>query len=287
MPELFERVAIVGVGLIGGSLALAGRQAGLIGQVIGVGRSEENLAVARQRGIVDRSTRDVADIGPVDLVVLAMPLRSTETVARALLPHLRPGTVVTDVGSVKGPVVAAMEALLPPDRPFVGAHPIAGTEHSGAAAADAGLFRGSRCVLTPTPRTDERALARVEELWRGTGARVERMAPARHDQTLAWTSHLVHAIAYSLALAIEKRDPELFAFAGPSLRDATRVAASSPEMWRDILLENSGAVGDVIREFADGLERFREAVAGCDEAELESLLRAGRAARKRLEAMQR
>lgn len=287
MVVLFERVAIVGVGLIGGSLALAARAAGLIGSVVGVGRGEANLAVARKRGICDRTTRDLADIGPVDLVVLAMPVRSTEAIARALLPHLRPGTVVTDVGSVKAPVVEAMEAVLPPDRPFVGAHPIAGTEHSGAAAADPNLFHGARCVLTPTTHTDHGALALVDALWRGVGAQVEQMTPARHDQTLAWTSHLVHVIAYTLARAIEARDPGLFEFAGPSLRDATRVAASAPEMWRDILLTNAGPVGDVLEEFQAALNQMGAALAACDEGELERLLRAGQAARKQLEDRKR
>lgn len=287
MVVLFERVALVGVGLIGGSLALAARAAGLIGQVTGVGRGEPNLALAKERGIVDRTTRDLADVGPVDLVVLAMPVRSTERIARALLPHLRPGTVVTDVGSVKAPIVEVMEALLPADRPFVGAHPIAGTEHSGAAAADPNLFRGARCVLTPTAHTDRGALALVDALWRGVGAQVEQMTPVRHDQTLAWTSHLVHTIAYTLARAIEARDPELLAYAGPSLRDATRVAASSPEMWRDILLTNAGPVGDVMQEFMGQLERLREMIVACDEAELERFLRAGQTARKRLEGSKR
>jgi prephenate dehydrogenase len=279
---LFERAAIVGVGLIGGSLALAARTAGLIGTTVGVGRGAANLATARARGLVDRTTDDFGAIGPVDLAVLAVPVRSIERVARELLPHLAPGTVLTDVGSVKGPIVAGLEALCPPSVPFVGTHPIAGSERGGAAAAEETLFRGARCVITPTPRTDPAALQRVEALWRGVGAVVERTSPEAHDRALAWTSHLVHVIAYALAHAIETVDPELFRYAGPSLRDATRVAASAPSLWSDILLTNADAVSDAAAVFDAELERFCSAVRRRDEAALAELLAAGHAARARL-----
>lgn len=281
---LFERVAIVGVGLIGGSLALAAKAAGLIGEVVGVGRGQANLDIARARGIAERTTRDPAAIGPVDLVVLAVPVRTTAAVARDLLPHLAPGTVVTDVGSVKGEIVDALEALLPADRPFVGAHPIAGSEQSGAAVADPELFRGARCVLTPTPRTDAAALARIEALWRGVGARVEQMTPAAHDRALAWTSHVVHALAYTLAHAIAAADPAHFAFAGPSLREATRTAASPVELWRNIFLANASAVGAALDAFDSELAALRAAIAAGDEAALTRLLEAGQAGRARLDA---
>lgn len=277
----FERAAIVGVGLIGGSLALAGRAAGLIGSVVGLGRSAANLQTAQARGILDRVARDPADLGPVDLVVLAVPVRSTATIAAALLPHLRPGTLVTDVGSVKGAVVTALEALLPPDRPFVGGHPIAGSERAGAAAADAELFRGARCVLTPTARTDPAALARVRGLWEGVGARVEEMSPAAHDTALAWTSHAPHAIAYALVRAIAAADPALLARGGPSLRDATRVAASPAELWRDIFLDNAAAVADAIGRLGGELEQLRAAILAGDEAALQALLEAAVAAKQR------
>lgn len=282
MP-LFERVAIVGVGLIGGSLSLAAKRAGLFGHVTGVGRGAANLAIARERGIAERTTHDLADVGEVNLVVLGVPLNAIESVARNLVPYLRPGTVVTDVASVKSPVLAAVEPLLPRGCAFVGTHPIAGTERSGAAAADVDLFRGSRCVVTPTERTDPSALERVETLWRGVGARVVRMTPAAHDHALAWTSHLVHAIAYTLAAAIAARDPQLFELAGPSLRDATRVAATAPALWRDILLANADPVDHVIRCFSAGLEELRRAIVRRDEERLVQCLQAGHAGRRRLE----
>ena len=280
---LFERAAIAGVGLIGGSLALAARAGGLIGEAVGIGRSEANLRTALQRGIVDRTVRDFAALGPVDLVVLAVPVRSTAPLAMALLPHLHPGTILTDVGSVKGAVVDAMEALVPADRPFVGAHPIAGSERAGAAAANAELFVGARCIVTPTARTPPQALARVRALWEGVGARVEEMTPAAHDRTLAWTSHLVHALAYALVRGLDAADPTLLAGGGPSLRDATRVAASPAELWRDIFLDNADAVGDAIGHFAGELARLRDAIAAGDATALQALLDAAVLAKRRSE----
>ena len=275
----FERAAIVGVGLIGGSLALAARAAGLIGEVVGLGRSAANLDVARQRGIIDRAVQDPAAIGPVDLVVLAVPVRSTARMAAALLPHLRPGTVVTDVGSVKGEVVAQCEAALPTDRPFVGGHPIAGSERAGAAAADAGLFRGAPCVLTPTARTDATALVAVRALWEGVGARVSEMTPAAHDRALAWVSHLPHVVAYALVGALAGADGQLAALAGGSWRDATRVAASPAELWRDIFLANREAVLAATDAFGAEVARLRAALAAGDEPALLALLERAVAAR--------
>jgi prephenate dehydrogenase len=276
----FERAAIVGVGLIGGSLALAGRAAGQFGEVVGIGRSEANLAVARARGIVDRTVRDGSELGPVDLVVLAVPVRSTATMAQALLPHLRPGTVITDVGSVKGTVVAACEAVLPGDRPFVGGHPIAGSERAGAAAADPALFRGAPCILTPSPRTDRAALGRVRTLWEAVGARVHEMTAAEHDRALAWVSHLPHLVAYALVGALARRDGGLAALAGGGWRDTTRVAASPPELWRDILLANADAVLAATDAFSAEVARLRAAVAAGDAAALLALLEAAAAARR-------
>jgi prephenate dehydrogenase len=176
-----------------------------------------------------------------------------------------------------------MEALLPADRPFVGAHPIAGSEQAGAAAADADLFRGSRCILTPTPRTDAAALGRVRALWEGVGARVEEMTPAAHDRALAWTSHAVHALAFALVRAIDRADPALLARGGPSLRDATRVAASPAELWRDIFLANADAVTAALAQCGAELERLRAAIAAGDAAALQALLEAAVAAKRRSE----
>lgn len=284
---LFERVGIIGVGLIGGSLALAARRAGLVREIVGAGRTAANLQTALDRGIVDRVVTDFAALGPLDLVVLAMPVGATERVAQALMPHLQRGAVVTDVGSVKAPVVAALEATCLPDVAVVGAHPIAGGDESGAAAAAADLFDGARCIVTPTARTDAQALANVEELWRAVGAVVERMDPAAHDHALAWTSHVVHVIAYALAGAVGGDGEELLRCAGPSFREATRVARSSPELWVDILLTNGREVAEVTAAFGGELERFREAVLKADKAALLALLERGYQARQALERSRR
>jgi len=284
VATLFERAAVVGVGLIGGSLALAARQAGLFGRVTGVGRGAANLATALARGIVDRTTHRLEDIGAVDLVVLAAPVRTIPALAAQLAPHLRAGTVVTDVGSVKGSIVGELEKILPASCPFVGAHPIAGSERSGAEVADADLFRGAPCVLTPTDHTDASALQRIEALWQGVGARVMRMSPAEHDRALAWTSHLVHAIAYSLTHAIDATDPAAFACAGPSLRESTRVAASDPILWRDIFLANAPAVLEVMETFTTDLDGLKQAISSGDADEITRRLEAARRARERLDA---
>lgn len=280
----FERVAVIGVGLIGGSLALAGRRVGLIGEVVGVGRSASNLEDARDRGIADRTTSDLAEIGPVDLAVIAVPVRSTASVATALAPHLRPGTVVTDVGSVKEWVVDAAAAALPAECPFVGAHPIAGSEQTGARAARADLFEDSVCVVTPVADTPPAARDAVVELWQGVGARVREMSPVEHDRALAWTSHLGHVLSYALARAIgEAPGDDVLALAGPSLRELTRLAGGSAPMWRDIFLTNDRAVLDAVDAFDAALAELRGAVARGDAAAIDALLERGLATRRRLE----
>jgi prephenate dehydrogenase len=281
VPRLFERVTIAGVGLIGGSLALAARAAGLIGEVVGYGRTEANLLVAQRRGIVDRYSRDIVEAArDTDLLLLAVPVNAMAAVVRACAPVLPAGAVVSDVGSVKARVVEEVEAVLPPAVSFVGAHPIAGTEHSGAAAAFAELFRGSRCIITRGRRADAAAVARVRALWEGVGMRVDEMDPARHDAILAWVSHLPHAVAFSAVNALLDTDPALEQFAGPSFRDLTRVAASSVEMWSDIFSANAAQVDMAIVKFVAVLEALRRAITSGDVTELKQQLERARAARQ-------
>jgi prephenate dehydrogenase len=281
VPRLFERVTIAGVGLIGGSLALAARNAGLIGTVVGLGRSEANLRTAQQRGIIDRYTHDPLDAArDADLLLLAVPVRTMAAVAQACAPGLRTGGVVSDVGSVKATVVRAVEAVLPAGVPFVGAHPIAGTEEAGSAAARADLFHGSRCIITPSRSSDAAALAKLRALWEGVGMRVSEMDAARHDEILAWVSHLPHAIAFSAVNALLDLDGAVAAFAGPSHRDLTRVAASSVEMWRDIFVANADQVAVAITRFIAVLEQLRAVIIQGDEAKLSTLLERAQAARR-------
>jgi prephenate dehydrogenase len=284
---LFARLAVAGVGLIGGSLAAAARAAGLAGEVVGYGRSEANLRTALDRGLVDRVTQDAAAaVAGADAVVLAAPVGGCAALAAALRPHAAPGTLLTDVGSVKGALVAALEAAWAGIGPVVGAHPIAGSEASGAAAARGDLFRGRRCILTPTAATDAGALARVRALWEGVGARVEEMAPDLHDELLARASHLPHVVAYALAAAVADAHPRgrrALDYVGTGFRDATRIAGSPPALWRDIALANAPALRSALGEFRAALDRLEALVAGGDGAGLERALAAAQAARRRLD----
>src|SRR5207249_4880271 len=260
MTPLFARVAIAGVGLVGGSLAVAARAAGLVGEVIGYGRGEANLRLAQERGLVDRVAREpAAAVADADLIVLAVPVGASTALAEVFRPHARPGAILTDVGSVKAGVVEALEARWPERGLVVGAHPIAGGEVSGAGAARADLFRGRRCILTPTPATDREALARVRALWEGVGAVVEEMPAALHDEILARVSHLPHLAAYALVAAFgETRvaGRRVLDYAGSGYRDTTRIAASRPELWRDIALANRAALRGALVEFRAALDRL-------------------------------
>jgi prephenate dehydrogenase len=284
--KLFERMLIAGVGLIGGSLGLAARRTGLVGEVVGFGRGRENLETALRRGAVDRWSQSAAEAAAgADLVVLAVPVSSLAAAAEALLPRAARDAVVIDVGSVKSGPTAALEALVEAPAAFVGCHPIAGTEHSGAANAEPALFDGRLCIVTPTPRTDPRALDRVRRLWEGVGMRVETMAPEVHDRLLARISHLPHVVAWSLVAAVEAervdgRDP--LAYSGGALRDTTRVASSHPDTWRDIFLGNRAELLAALGGFERALGRLRGLVESGDGEALRRELERLRLARQRL-----
>ena len=242
---LFQQMTIAGVGLIGGSLGMICKQQGLVKTIVGGGRRVENLKKAVERKVIDRYATDLAEAAAgSDLFVLATPVDTFEAALRACAPRLARGAIVTDVGSVKGPLVERMEALVPAGIRVVGAHPIAGKEKTGVEAASLDLFRDALCVLTPTSQTDPDALAKVRRLWEACGARVREMDPMLHDLVLGAVSHLPHVLAFSLvntiAMLQERYAPsiDLQAFAGGGYKDTTRIAASSPEMWRDICLWN-------------------------------------------------
>jgi prephenate dehydrogenase len=283
---IFPRLTVAGVGLVGGSLARAARTAGLVDEVIGFGRSEANLRVALERGLVDRVTRDPAEAADgADAIVLAVPVGACATLADAFRPHARPGALLTDVGSVKAAVVDALETRWAGLGPVVGAHPIAGSEASGAGAARADLFRGHRCILTPTAATDRAALARVRALWEGVGARVEEMPPAVHDALLARVSHLPHLVAYALTAAVADATVgglRPLDYAGSGFRDTTRIAGSPAELWRDVALANVPALRAALSEFRAALDRLEGLLAAGDGAGLEAALAAAREVRRRL-----
>jgi histidinol-phosphate aminotransferase len=284
---LFERMAVIGVGLIGGSLALAAKQAGLVGRVVGCGRSAENLATARQRGLIDVATQVPGEaVRGAALVVLSVPVGAMRQVAEAVRPHLQPGTVVTDVASVKREIVALLEPLCDTAHcAFVGAHPVAGAEGAGAGVADPGLFFGHRCILTPTGATDPTALARVRALWEGVGMEVELMDAASHDRILARVSHVPHLVAYALAAAVGEARAgvrSVSAYAGSGFRDTTRIAGSPAGLWRDICLANRDQVLEALGEFESCLQAFGDLVRSGDGAALEQALVGARQRRRAL-----
>ncbi|MBN1958089.1 MAG: prephenate dehydrogenase/arogenate dehydrogenase family protein [Desulfuromonadales bacterium] len=250
---LIQRLAIIGVGLIGGSLSLALKQAGAVGEVIGCGRGKPNLEKALELGIIDRYSREPNEaVKDADLIFLATPVKALGSVTAELLPNVKPGAVITDGGSVKGEVVKMIEPLLPEGIHFVPGHPIAGTEKSGAEAAFTTLYQGKRCILTPTSKTDPQALALVEQMWRIAGSDVVTMSLEKHDKILAAISHLPHMVAYSLVNAVGSYDhyeENILEYSAGGFRDFTRIASSDPVMWRDIAETNREALLEMMAQF--------------------------------------
>jgi prephenate dehydrogenase len=278
------KTAVIGCGLIGGSLALALRRAGRIGPVVGF--DPRAGARAKERGIVDEVAPSAGEaVRGAELVLLAVPVRATASVCEAMAPSLSPNALVMDVGSTKQEVLEAIERFLPHPERFVAAHPIAGTERSGPDAADAELFVGRWCLLSPTAHTRPDALARARELWQAVGARVQEIDPEHHDRALCWVSHLPHVVAFALASAVgaaAERDPTLQGLSGGGFVDTTRIAASDPVMWRDVLLSNREALLEAMRSLDDELSALRRALAGSDAAALEQLIERARQGRRRV-----
>jgi len=279
---IIDTLAIVGAGLIGGSFALALKQAGAVREVLGVGRNPARLTVARELGLIDRAV-DWSQAGEADCILLALPVGDTEAVLRQLAPHLKPGAIVTDAGSTKANVVAAARVALG-ERfvDFVPGHPIAGSEQSGPGAARADLYRGKRVVLTPQADTRADAVATVRALWEATGAQVETLDPVQHDRIFAAVSHLPHLAAYALVDDLARRadGDTFFRFAASGFRDFTRIAGSSPEMWRDIALANRAAVLAELDAYLEALQTLRQSIAGEDAAALLEIFSRARAARE-------
>jgi prephenate dehydrogenase len=276
----WNQVTIVGVGLVGGSLGLALKRSGLARHVVGVGHRQASLDEARSLGAADETTLDPATGSRgSDLVVLATPVGLFREVFEQVVPALRPGTVVIDVGSTKAAVVAALEPLVPPGAAFVGCHPIAGSEQRGVAYARADLFEGATCVVTPTERTPREALERVMATWQAVGMTVRVLSPTMHDRLLAEVSHLPHAVAAALVLAIS-RDAE--PLVGPGWADTTRVASGDAALWRDILLTNADEVAAALERFQGTLAALRSALRKKDAAKVEALLAESKARRDRL-----
>lgn len=279
---IIDTLAIVGTGLIGGSFSLALKQAGAVGEVLGVGRNPARLTVARELGLIDRAA-DWVQAGQADCILLAMPVGETEAVLNHLAPHLKAGAIVTDAGSTKLKVIAAARAALGPRlADFVPGHPIAGSEQSGPGAARADLFQGKKVVLTPQTDTRPAALATVRALWEAAGAQIETLDAALHDRVFAAVSHLPHLAAFALVddLASRADGDTFFRFAASGFRDFTRIAGSSPEMWRDIALSNREALLAEMDAYLDALRTLRQAVSDEDAAGLLEIFSRARNARE-------
>ncbi|WP_439923209.1 prephenate/arogenate dehydrogenase family protein [Nitrobacter sp. JJSN] len=262
---LFRRIALIGFGLIGGSIARAARALGLAGEIVVTARSAKTRARVMELGIADRVVETNAEAADgADLVILCIPVGACEAVAQEIASHLKPGAIVSDVGSVKGAVVREMAPHLPAGVHFVPAHPVAGTEHSGPDSGFAELFINRWCILTPPDGTDTAAVDKLRAFWAAIGARVETMTPEHHDLVLAITSHLPHLIAYTIVGTADElgevTSSEVMKFSAGGFRDFTRIAASDPTMWRDVFLTNKDAVLEMLGTFNEDLSKLTRAM---------------------------
>jgi prephenate dehydrogenase len=279
------RLVVIGVGLIGGSFALALKKAGVVRHVVGVGRTRKNLSVALKLGAIDEAARDAGRaVRDADLVLLGTPVGQLPELMAHIAPHLPAHAVVTDAGSTKQDVIACARRFLGDRFPrFVPAHPIAGTEKNGAAAASAELYRGKNLIIAPQPETAPDAMRLVRAAWTACGARIVRMDAREHDATFAAVSHLPHVVVFALVNALAQLPDarRLFAHSGGGLRDTVRIAGSSPEMWRDICLANRDALLEVLDRYEEELGRMRAAIEAGDAAALGGMFERARAARSK------
>ncbi len=280
-----ENLLIIGVGFMGGSLALALRKGGFQGNIFGLDINEESIEKAKELGVIDDGSTDIssAKIFYPDIVVLASPVRTFRGIAESIKPHLKEECIVTDLGSVKGKLVFDLERIL--GTRYVGSHPIAGTEKSGVQHSFGELFKGKKIIITPTESTNKNALEKVVELWKLTEGVIEFMDPALHDWVFGAVSHLPHAVAFALIDALIEMSDEvdLFKYPGGGFKDFTRIAASDPVMWRDIFLENKENVLKSIDMYVKSLMKLKSLIEDDKEEELTSYLREAKTRRLSLE----
>ncbi|HEY4134948.1 MAG TPA: prephenate/arogenate dehydrogenase family protein [Alphaproteobacteria bacterium] len=262
---MFRKLALIGLGHIGSSIAWAAKKQGLVGEIVGTARTPATRRTALKLGFIDAAVSDPAKaVKGADLVIVCVPVGACKAVAQAIGPHLEPGAIVTDVGSVKQTVIKDMAPFLPKDIHFVPGHPLAGTENSGPTSGFAELFQGRWTILTPLPGGDPKATAELRAFWEGIGANVDVMDAAHHDRVLAITSHLPHLIAFTIvgtATELEQHlRGEVIKYAASGFRDFTRIAASDPVMWRDIFLNNKDAVLEMIGRLNEDLSAMQRAI---------------------------
>ncbi len=282
---LFERVALIGLGLIGSSISHAMRRRGLAGCIVGSARTEATRQTAVRLGLVEAAYEDPADAADgADLVVLCAPVGACGAIAQQIASRLKQGAILTDVGSVKGAVARDVGPHVPPGVHFIPGHPIAGTEHSGPEAGFAELFDNRWCIITPLPDSDPAAVARLQRLWQEMGSNVEIMTPDHHDLVLAITSHVPHLIAYNIvntAAHLERvTDSEVIKFSAGGFRDFTRIASSDPTMWRDVFLNNKDAVLEMLGRFSEDLTALQRAIRYSEGDNLFKLFTEARAIRR-------
>ena len=282
---LFGKLALIGVGLIGSSIAYAARRAGLAAHIAGYARGGETLETARRLGFCDSMHDDLAaTVKDADLVILCTPVGSFGELAKAMTSHLKPGAILSDVGSVKGSVVRDVGPHVPEGVHFIPAHPVAGTEQSGPEAGFAELFDGRWCLLTPPPGTDAAAIEKLKDFWHRCGSDVEIMEPRHHDLVLAITSHVPHLIAYNIVGTADDlemvTESEVIKYSAGGFRDFTRIAASDPTMWRDVFLNNREAVLEMLARFNEDLNILQRAIRWGDVDTLFNLFTRTRAIRR-------
>ena len=284
---LFDRVALIGAGLIGSSLGRAIRQEQLAKSVAAYSRRSDTRERLSHLGIVDNVAKSIKEaVDDADLIIISVPVGASEDVAKKLGPHIKPGAIVTDTGSVKESVIRAVVPHLPNSANFVPGHPIAGTENSGPEAGFASLFEGRWCVITPTNDTNQSAIDKVTNLWQRMGSKVDIMSAAHHDKVLAITSHIPHLIAFNIVGTVADLEDdtkmEAVKYAAGGFRDFTRIAASDPEMWRDVFMENREAVLEMLGRFSEDLSALQRAIRRGDANNLETKFTRTRDLRRRV-----
>jgi len=254
--RLFNKVAIIGVGLIGGSMGLALRKKGLAKEVVGFFRHRETLVKAKKKGLITKATMNLKEaVKNADLIILATPVDTIIKLATKIRRLLKKGAIIIDVGSTKLKVVKEIERILPNGVYFIGCHPLAGSDKSGPESANINIFKGSICILTPTRNTDKRALAKIKRFWQSFGAQVKILSPAEHDKIISFTSHLSHLVSFAIVDCVPEK---YLQFIGSGFRDTTRLASSSPVLWRDICSSNRGEILKAISKFENSLSKFKK-----------------------------
>lgn len=281
----FKHIAIIGVGLIGSSVALSLKKAGFSGTITGIGRREKNLVRARDLGIIDSFTTSHAEgVKDADLIILASSVEHFRQIMKEIRDDLQQGAIVTDVGSVKAEVVRQLEPVMPDGICFVAGHPIAGKEYSGISAASPDLFRNAKCVITPSANTDKKALERIRDFWEFTGAGTILMSPEEHDAVFAAVSHLPHVAAYALINAIQDMNDQMLRFSGRGLKDMTRIALSPTSLWRDICRYNRNDIMLSLKSFSSSISRMTKFLEESDWEGLEKEFKRAREGRQLIES---